>query len=187
MCRIDHTAVAAAVGALAAAYPHLAGEGATHPALAGCEDVAWAAIAGCPGEVPVVLRGLLDAGAAEEAERVLGSLVMAGPMRIGAAMPAVVPFLLRLVADPSVPRRNELFELVLLAAGLCRPTDPDSAWSLAIDGREEDHPERAECRAAFTADADLVSRLLADTALLTAAKLRDYESAHLLEAAGLQA
>ncbi|MER5268841.1 hypothetical protein ABTZ99_42790 [Actinosynnema sp. NPDC002837] len=132
----------------------------------------------------MLLRGLLDPDAAEEAERVLGWLVMSGPMHISAVMPAVVPFLLRLAADPSVPRRGELFGLVLVAAALSEPTDPENAAALAISGREEDHPERALCRSAFAADANWVSRLLADTSL-PGAELRDYERAYLLKAAGL--
>lgn len=88
-------------------YPHLAREGSWHPALAGCEDVAWSAIPGCPDGVPVVLRGLLDPDTAREDARLLGWLVMTGPSTISAVMPAVVPFLLRLAADPSVPRRGD--------------------------------------------------------------------------------
>lgn len=175
MCQTDSTAAAVAIAALTEAYPYLAQEGSPHPALAGCEDVAWSAIPGCPGGVPVVLRGLLDPDAAEEAERVLGWLVMSGPLHMSAVMPAVVPFLLRLVADSMVPRRGELFDLVLVAAALCEPTAPDNAAALAISGREEDHPERALCRSAFVANADRVSRLLADTGSPAGVELRDYE------------
>lgn len=184
VCQVDGGAAAAAIAALTAACPHFAQEALPHPALAGCGDVAWSAIPGCPEGVPVLLRGLLDPDAAEEAERVLGWLVMSGPMHISAVMPAVVPFLLRLAADPSVPRRGELFGLVLVAAALSEPTDPENAAALAISGREEDHPERALCRSAFAADANWVSRLLADTSL-PGAELRDYERAYLLKAAGL--
>jgi hypothetical protein len=185
VCQIDPAAVAVAIAALTAAYPHLAQEGSPHPALAGCEDVAWSAIPGCPEGVPVVLRGLLDPDAAEEAYRVLGRVVMSGSMYISAVMPAVVPFLLRLAADLTAPRRRELLDLVLVAAALSEPTDPDNAAALAINGREEDHPERALCRSAFVADADRVSRLLADTGLLADVELRDHERAYLLKAAGL--
>lgn len=134
---------------------------------------------------PVVLRGLVDPDAAREAGRALGWLVMSGPISISAVMPAVVPFLLRLAADPSVPRRGELFVLVLVAAALSEPTDPDNAAALVIGGREEDHPERALCRAAFVADARWVSRLLADDGLPAGAELRDDERDYLLKAAGL--
>jgi hypothetical protein len=186
VCRIDHTAEAvAAIAALTAAYPHLAQQGPSHPALAGCADVAWSAIAGCPEGVPVVLRGLLDPDAAAEAELALGWLVMSSPMHISAVMPAVVPFLLRLTVDPTVPRRGALFTLVLVAAVLSEPTDPDNAAALAFNGREEDHPERALCRSAFVADADLVRRLLADTELMPDDEQRDHERADLLKAAGL--
>ncbi|MER5792219.1 hypothetical protein [Streptomyces sp. NPDC001980] len=147
--------------------------------------MAWSSLPGCPVDVPVVLRGLLDPDAAEMAERALGWFVMSGPMSISATMPAVVPYLLRLTADRSVPRRKELFDLVLLAAALSAPTDPDNPRQPAIGGLEEDHPERALCRAAFVADADRVRRLLADDELLTGLGLDDDDRASLVEAAGL--
>ncbi|WP_229911403.1 hypothetical protein [Streptomyces aurantiogriseus] len=135
---------------------------------------------------PAILRGLLDPDAAETAERALDWLVMSGPMSISATMPAVVPYLLRLAADPSVPRRNELFGLVLVAAALSAPTDPDNAWDLAVSGPENDHPERALCRAAFVADAAWVRRLLADDELLASLHLDEDERVSLAQAAGLQ-
>lgn len=79
---------------------------------------------------------------------------------------------------------------MLVAAALCKSTDLDNAAALVIYGPEEDHPERALCRAAFAANADWVSRLPADTGLsvgaeLRDAELRDDERAYLIEAAGL--
>ncbi|MFF3559304.1 hypothetical protein ACFYXS_04590 [Streptomyces sp. NPDC002574] len=186
MCTVDReAAAAAAIAALVTAFPHLAQGPSAHPALAGCEDVTWLAIPGCPEDVPVVLRGLTDPGSAEAAERALGWVVMAGPLRISGAMPAIVPFLLRLAADASVPRRDTLFELVLVAAALSEPTDPSSAWDLAVGGPEEDHPERALCRASFAAHAAWVRQLLEDKGLPAGAPLRDDERACLLGAAGL--
>ncbi|GAA2280574.1 hypothetical protein GCM10010234_16850 [Streptomyces hawaiiensis] len=186
VCTVDHEAAAVtATAALTAAYPHLTQEAAPHPALRGCEDVEWSSIPGCPVDVPVVLRGLLDPEAAEMAERALDWLVMSGPMSISATMPAVVPYLLRLAADPSTPRRDELFGLLLVAAALSAPTDPNSRWDMAISGPEEDHPERALCRAAFAADAAWVRRLLADGELLAALQLGQDERDLLIQAAGL--
>lgn len=186
VCTVDHEAAAvAATAALTAAYPHLGQEASPHPALQGCEDVEWSSIPGCPVDASVVLRGLLDSDAAELAERALDWLVMSGPMSISATMPAVVPYLLRLTADPSVPRRNELFGLVLVAAALSAPTDPDNAWDLAVGGPENDHPERALCRAAFVAEAASVRRLLADEELLAGLHLGEGERASLVQAAGL--
>ncbi|MFD3504569.1 hypothetical protein [Streptomyces sp. NPDC058678] len=182
---MDHEAAAVtATASLTAAYPHLR-EASPHPALEGCEDVEWSSIPGCPVDVPVILRGLLDPDAAEMAERALDWLVMSGPMSMSATMPAVVPYLLRLSADPSTPRRNELFGLVLLAAALSAPTDPDNAWDLAVSGPEIHHPERALCRAVFVADAAWVRRLLADDALLAGLHLGEGERASLAQAAGL--
>ncbi|MFF7980990.1 hypothetical protein ACFZDK_17940 [Streptomyces sp. NPDC007901] len=183
---MDHEAAAmAATAALAAAHPHLGQGAAAHPALEGCEDVEWASIPGCPVDVSVVLHGLVDPDAAEMAERALDWLVMSGPMSISATMPAVVPYLLRLAADPSVPRRDELVGLVLVAAALSAPTNPHSSWDLAVSGPEADHPERALCRAAFAADAAWVRRLLADDELLAELELGEGERTALAEAAGL--
>ncbi|MFK0173172.1 hypothetical protein ACIQU5_30695 [Streptomyces sp. NPDC090306] len=155
-----------------------------HPALTGCADVEWSAIPGCPDGVPVVLRGLADADAAEEADSVLDRLVMSGPMSISAAMPSVVPFLLRLTVDPSVPRRTELLGMLLIAAALSEPVAPGSGWAVA-HGPDEDHPERTLCRAAFAADPVLVRQLLADQELLARASLDDGDRDSLAAAAGL--
>ncbi|MFI1584503.1 hypothetical protein [Embleya sp. NPDC020630] len=121
-----------------------------------------------------MLRGLLDAGAAEEATRALGWVVMSGVLSIGPAMSAVLPFLLRLAADPEVPRRDELFTLVL-AAALSEATDPDNPVDMAIGGPEEDHPERGLCRAAFVTHQSWVRRLLDDDTLLAHGPLHDDE------------
>jgi hypothetical protein len=186
VCKVDHEAAAVtATASLTAAYPHLRQEACPHPALEGCEDVEWSSIPGCPVDVPVILRGLVDPDAAEMAERALDWLVMSGPMSISATMPAVVPYLLRLAADPSIPRRNELLGIVLIAAVLSAPTDPDNAWDLAVSGPEDDHPERALCRAAFVADAAWVRRLLADDELLAGLHLDEDDRASLAQAARL--
>ncbi|MFF5145778.1 hypothetical protein ACFY6U_39730 [Streptomyces sp. NPDC013157] len=184
---MDHEAAAVvATAALTAAHPHLKRATAPHPALEGCDDVEWTSIPGCPDDVPAVLRGLLDPDAAESAERALDWVVMSGPMSISAAMPAVVPYLLRLTADPSVPRRTGLLGILLVAAVLSAPTDPGNARHLAIGGLEQDHPERARCRAVFAADAVWVRRLLADEELLAGAGLDADDRESLAEAAGLR-
>ncbi|MEV7076183.1 hypothetical protein [Streptomyces sp. NPDC093990] len=186
MCKVDHEAAAVtATAALTAAHPHLLEVVPAHPALEGCEQVEWSSIPGCPVDVSVVLRGLLDPDAAETAERALDWLVMSGPMSISCTMHAVVPYLLRLAVDPSTPRRNELVGIVLVAAALSAPTDPDNAWDLAVGGLEQDHPERALCRAAFAANAAWVRRLLADDELLAGLHLDDGDRASLAQAAGL--
>ncbi|MFF2133236.1 hypothetical protein ACFVW1_49495, partial [Streptomyces olivochromogenes] len=88
VCKVDHEAAAVtATVALTAAYPRLRQETSPHPALEGCEDVEWSSIPGCPVDVPVILRGLLDHDAAEMAERALDWLVMSGPMYSRATRP----------------------------------------------------------------------------------------------------
>jgi hypothetical protein len=132
-----------------------------------------------------MLSGLLDTEAAEEAQRALRNLVLSGPLHVSPVMPVVVPFLLRLTADPLVPCRGELLDLVLVVATLSEPVDPDNAAALAIWGHEEDHPERSSCRLALAANANWVSRLLADPSLSARTKLRDCERADLAKVAGL--
>ncbi|MFE9636705.1 hypothetical protein [Streptomyces sp. NPDC006463] len=187
MCKVDHqAAAAAAIAELTTAHPYLAGDPTPHPALAGCEEVAWSTLPGCTEGVPAVLYGLVDPEAAEVAGRALRWLVLAGPMRITAAMPAVVPFLLRLAADPAVPHRGKLFDVVLVAAALSEAVDPGNSWDLAISGPEEEHPERALCRAAFEANAAWVRQLLVEDQLPAGEPLHQDERASLLRAAGLR-
>ncbi|MEU9713998.1 hypothetical protein [Streptomyces sp. NPDC047976] len=185
MCTVSRAAVAAAISELVAAHPRLAADPSPHPALAGCEEVVWSELPGCTDGVPALLYGLVDRDAAEAAGRVLGGLVMAGPMRISAAMPAILPYLLRLAADPEVPDRGRHFDLVLVAAALSEPVDPGNPWDLAVSGPEEEHPERALCRTAFQADAAWVRRLLADDRLPEGEPLLQEERDSLLRAAGL--
>ncbi|MFC9589832.1 hypothetical protein ACFTUC_08565 [Streptomyces sp. NPDC056944] len=131
------------------------------------------------------MYGLVDPDAAEDAGRTLRWLVMAGPMRISAAMHAFVPYLLRLAADPEVPHRGQHFETVLVAAALSETVDPGIAWDLAVNGPEEEHPERALCRRVFEDNAAWVRRLLADDQLLEGESLIQDERDALRRAAGL--
>lgn len=111
----------------------------------------------------------------------------AGPLK-------VVAYQRRDAGDRAVPaapcgrrlgaRRDRLFDLVLVAAALSEPTDPSSAWDLAVSAPEEAHPERAQCRASFAAHATWVRRLPADKGLPAGAPLSDGERARLLRAAG---
>jgi len=131
MCQVDS---AAAIAALTAAYPGIATEELPHPALAGCDDVAWSSIPGCPEGVPAMLRGLLDPDAAEEAARVLSLLVMSDPLHLSPVMPEDHPersecraafaadatSVSRLLT-PALPAEDELYDWqasLLNAAGL---------------------------------------------------------------------
>ncbi|MFH8894366.1 hypothetical protein [Streptomyces sp. NPDC017949] len=182
---MSRAAVAAAIADLISAHPHLAEAPSPHPALTGCEDVVWSELPGCTDRVPALLYGLVDPDAAEVAGRTLGWLVMAGPMHISAAMPSILPYLLRLAADPEVPYRGRHFDTVLVAAALSEPVDPGNRRDLAINGPEEEHPERAQCRSAFEANGVWVRRLLADDQLPEGEPLRQDELDSLLGAAGL--
>ncbi|MFB7958423.1 hypothetical protein [Streptomyces sp. NPDC056045] len=135
--------------------------------------------------VPALLYGLVDPDAAEVAGQTLSWLVMAGPMHISAAMAAIVPYLLRLAADPEVPHRGKHFDLILVAAALSEPANPGNPRDLAINGPEEEHPERALCRKAFEVNAVWVRRLLADDQLPEGDPLLQEERDSLLRAAGL--
>ncbi|MGP3634423.1 hypothetical protein ACTU45_13805 [Streptomyces sp. 24-1644] len=130
-----------------------------HPALRGCEEVAWSANPGCPAGIPVLLHGLLDTASAPEATRVLTNVLMDGVFRLSSAMPAALPFLLRLAAEPQVPARSGLMDLLVVAAELSEPVDADNERAVMLLGRDSDHPERERCRAVFAEYADLLAGL----------------------------
>lgn len=165
MCRIDAAAKEAAVARFLQQFPRAPQAVRDHPALRGCEDIAWAEFPGCPAGIPALLHGLLDPAAASEAERVLGNALMDGVFHMGPAMPAALPFLLRLAAAPEAPVRTGLVELLLVVAELSLPVDGGSERALRAFGSDRDHPERAQCRAVFTEHADLLRGLLDDRTL----------------------
>ncbi|MEU0725589.1 hypothetical protein [Streptomyces sp. NPDC006140] len=160
MCRIDAAAKEAAVARFLEEFPRAPRAGRDHPALRGCEDIAWTQFPGCPAGIPALLRALLDPAAAPEAERVLGNVLMDGVFHMGPAMPAALPFLLRLAAGPKAPLRTGLVELLLVVAELSSPVDGSSERAVRAFGSDRDHPERAQCRAVFAEHAGLVHGLL---------------------------
>ncbi|MFD5839752.1 hypothetical protein ACFWHV_40345 [Streptomyces collinus] len=164
MCRITAAGKEAAVARFLREFPEAPRAGRNHPALRGCDDIAWADF-GCPAGVPALLRGLLDPAAAAEAERVLCNVLMDGVFTLGPAMPAALPFLLRLAADPAVPVRTELVEVLFVVAELSHPVDGGSERAIRFLGSDRDHPERARCRAVFFEHAELVRGLLDDRTL----------------------
>ncbi|MFJ8039609.1 hypothetical protein ACIRBX_03725 [Kitasatospora sp. NPDC096147] len=158
MCRTDAAATAAAIAWFRREWPGAGAAGAAgagHPALAGCEDADWP-----NAGVPVLLRSLLDQEAGPEAVRVLGNALMASPLHLGCAMPTALPFLIRLAADPTVPVRSRIIELLVVAVELSEPVDPADSAAITLLGSEEARPERARCRAALTAHADALRVLL---------------------------
>ncbi|MFE6406482.1 hypothetical protein ACFVOR_06060 [Streptomyces sp. NPDC057837] len=182
MCRIDAAAKDAAVARLLREFPAAGEAGRDHPALSGCDSVAWSEFDGCPARIPELLRGLLDRTAATEAERVLCTVLMDGVFRMGPAMPAALPYLIRLTADPEVPVRSALLELLLVVAELSHPVDEGDERAVRLLGSDRDHPERARCRAVFADHADLLRALLDDGTPL-AEPLRPDERESLLRAA----
>ncbi|MFJ8595126.1 hypothetical protein [Streptomyces sp. NPDC093598] len=165
MCRITAAGKEAAVARFLQEFPQAPRYGRDHPALRGCDDITWADFAGCPAGVPALLRGLLDPAAACEAERVLCNVLMDGVFTLGPAMPAALPFLLRLAADPAVPVRTGLVEVLLVVAELSHPVDGGSERAIRFLGSDREHPERARCRAVFSEHAELVRGLLDDRTL----------------------
>ncbi|MDX2648880.1 hypothetical protein PV341_36010 [Streptomyces sp. PA03-1a] len=161
---IDTAAKEAMVARFLRDHPDAGGDGAAHPALRGCAEVPWAGFPGCPGGLPAVLHALLDESAAPEAARVLTNVLMDGVVRMGAAMAAALPFVIRLAADPEVPVRSALVDLVAVAAGLARPVDPGNERAVLLRGPDGDHPERAQCRAVLDAHGALVRTLPGDDA-----------------------
>lgn len=179
MCVLDAAAKRAEADRFLRRYAHDVRTDCGHPALRGCDEVDWSAIPGCPPEMPVLLHGLLDPAIAPEAARVLTNVLMDGIFRLGAAMPAVLPFVLRLaVADPRVPAVSCLVDIVVVTAGLSEPVDADNENAVRLRGCDSDHPERERCRAVFAEHAALLAGLPDE--LLT-----DADRASLRQAAGL--
>ncbi|WP_329189125.1 hypothetical protein [Actinacidiphila glaucinigra] len=81
---------------------------------------------------------------------------MDGVFRRGAAIPAALPFVIRLAVCPEVPVRSGLTGLVVVAAELAEPVDPENEHAVRLRGLDADHPERALCRAVLAAHAALV-------------------------------
>ncbi|MFJ6516049.1 hypothetical protein ACIQMO_30460 [Streptomyces sp. NPDC091406] len=145
-------------------YPQAADAGRGHPALRGCEDVRWSAFPECPAGIPMLLRSLLDREAASEAARVLGNCLHDGITAMNAAVPMVLPFLLGLAGDLQVPVRSELLGLLVAVANFSESVDARDEVSVLWFGSDDDHPEREQCRAAFTEHARVVAVLAEELA-----------------------
>ncbi|RKN23854.1 hypothetical protein D7147_02135 [Micromonospora musae] len=165
MCVVDAAAKEAAVAGFLQEYPQTLQIDSEHPALRGCAEVPWSDIPGCPAGIPSLFYGLLDQAAAPEAAHVLTNVLMDGIFYVSAAMPMALPFLLRLVSDPDVSVRSSLLDIVVIAAELSEPVDAENERAVLLLGCDSDHPEREQCRAAFTNHASLLRMLLDDDAL----------------------
>ncbi|MEU1520257.1 hypothetical protein ABZ490_50570 [Streptomyces sp. NPDC005811] len=75
------------------------------------------------------------------------------------AMPEVLPFLLRLVADPQVPERLGLLDRLVMVARYSEPIDSGNEAMALWFGSDNDHPEREQCRAVFAQHASVVAML----------------------------
>ncbi|MFD8009269.1 hypothetical protein [Streptomyces sp. NPDC058955] len=143
-------------------YPGAEDAGRGHPALQGCEDVRWTDYIGCPAAAPVLLRALLDRTAGPEAERVLSGVLFNDITSMNAAMPAALPFLIRLAGDPYVPVRSDLLDLLVSAAEFSESVaGQNEAWVMWF-GSDEERPARARCRAVFAEHARVVGALAAE-------------------------
>ncbi|MFI5490672.1 hypothetical protein [Micromonospora echinaurantiaca] len=162
MCVVDAAAKQAAVARFLEEYAQVGRSGNEHPALRGCAEIAWSEIPGCPADLPYLFYGLLDQVAAPEAARVLTNVLMGGVFHLSAAVPAALPFLLRLAADPEISVRSDMLDVVVVTAELSQPVDADNERAVLLLGNDSDHPERELCRNVFTAHASLVRTLLHD-------------------------
>ncbi|MER7600301.1 hypothetical protein [Streptomyces hydrogenans] len=106
-----------------------------------------------------MLHGLLDQAAAPEAKRVLTNSILNSVREMNAAMPAVLPFLLRLAGNPQVPAQGGLLDLVVSIAGFSEPIDGRNEAMVHWFGSDSDHPEREQCRAVFAENASVVATL----------------------------
>ncbi|MEU4098320.1 hypothetical protein [Streptomyces sp. NPDC026673] len=159
MCVVDAAAKEAMVARFLRDHPRAGRDSAAHPALRGCAEVPWADFPGCPAGLPALFHALLDERAAAEAARVLTNVLLDGVFRMGAAMPAALPFVLRLAVDPDVPVRSALLDIVAVAAELARPVDPEDERAVLLLGPDADHPERARCRAVLASHPALLRTL----------------------------
>ncbi|MEV4545973.1 hypothetical protein [Micromonospora echinaurantiaca] len=159
---MDAAAKQAAVARFLEEYAQVGRAGNEHPALRGCAEIAWSEIPDCPADLPYLFYGLLDQVAAPEAARVLTNVLMGGVFHLSAAVPAALPFLLRLAADPEISVRSDMLDVVVVTAELSQPVDADNERAVLLLGNDSDHPERELCRNAFSAHASLVRRLLHD-------------------------
>ncbi|MGW2770759.1 hypothetical protein [Streptomyces sp. NPDC001275] len=155
---MDLAAKEAAIARFLHEYPQAADTGRRHPALQGCEEVRWSEFPGCPAAIPVLLRALLDQAAAAEAQRVLTN-TMFSIAEMNAAMPEVLPFLLRLAGDPQVPERSGLLDRLIMVAEFSEPIEVSNEAMVLWFGRDSDHPEREQCRAVFAEHASVVATL----------------------------
>ncbi|MDX2853986.1 hypothetical protein [Actinacidiphila glaucinigra] len=87
---------------------------------------------------------------------------MDGVFRMGAAIPAALPFVIRLAVCPDVPVRSGLTDLVAVAAELAEPVDPEDEHAVRLREPDAHHPERARCRAVLAAHAALVPPMMSD-------------------------
>lgn len=108
---------------------------------------------------------LLHQAAGPEAVRVLGNVLMDSVFRPSAAMPAALPFLIRLAADPGIAVRAGLVDLLVVAADLSQPVDAANERMVLLLGNDGDRPEREQCRAAFIENASVLRILLDDETL----------------------
>ncbi|MEU0405144.1 hypothetical protein ABZ318_34025 [Streptomyces sp. NPDC006197] len=164
---MDAAVKEAAVDRFLRDHPRAGLSGCDHPALLGCADAAWPQTSGGPSRIPALLPYLLDEATGTEALRLLDNALLEDVFHVSAAMPAAVPFLLRLAADPhlAIAVRTGLVDLLALAAHLSEPVDADDERSVLMLGLDDDHPERERCRAAFLAHAPALAGLLDDETL----------------------
>ncbi|MFE7077239.1 hypothetical protein ACFU96_44855 [Streptomyces sp. NPDC057620] len=156
---MDVAAKDAAIARFLQEYPQAADASRTHPALHGCEAVRWSEFPGCPAAIPVLLHALLHEAVASEAQRVLTNIMFNNIAEMNAAMPEVLPFLLRLAGDPQVPDRSGLLDCLIAVAELSEPVEAGNEAMVLWFGRDNDHSERERCRSVFAEHASVVAML----------------------------
>ncbi|GAA1892195.1 hypothetical protein [Actinomadura bangladeshensis] len=162
MCVHDLAGKEAAIRRFLREHPTASAIGRDHPLLRGLDDASWSQIPGCPAAIPVLIRGLLDAPAQDEALRILGIVLTDDVFHLNPAMALALPYLIKLSADKAVPGRAKIIDFLVVIAEYVQPVGDTDPRLALLFGSDERRPERAECKAVFIEHAAILRPRLAD-------------------------
>lgn len=162
MCVHDLAGKEAAIKQFLREHPMAPALGRHHPLLRGIDDASWSQITGCPAAIPVLIRGLLDASAQDEALRLLGIVLTDDLFHLNPAMALALPYLIKLSADEAIPGRAKIIDFLVVIAEYVQPVGDTDPRLALLFGSDDSRPERAECKAVFTEHAEILRPQLTD-------------------------